>query len=122
MKRKQRESGRSREERKKSIRARVKGTSERPRLCVFRSLRYTYAQLVCDDTNKVLLAASTCSVAEGDGVSAKCKESAKELGKKVASLALSRNISKVVFDRSGYKYHGRVSAVAEGAREGGLDF
>lgn len=121
MKKKSKADGRTREDRKKSMRKTIRGSDERPRLCVFRSLHYTYAQLISDDSGNVLAAVSTRG-ASVEGCSAKCKQTAKELGKMIASKALEKGISKVVFDRNGYRYHGRVSAVAEGAREAGLDF
>ena len=120
MKRKSKAEGRTREDRKRSMRKAIRGSDVRPRLCVFRSLHYTYAQLISDESGKVFAAASTQGVAT-EGASAKCKQSAKELGKVIAGKALEKGISKVVFDRNGYRYHGRVSAVAEGAREAGLE-
>lgn len=108
---------RARQARQKRVRRRVRGTDERPRLCVYRSLRYTYAQLISDESNKVLAAFSTQGFAKGSKQSV---ESAKELGMKMAELAKSNNIEQVVFDRNGYIYHGRIAAVADGAREGGL--
>lgn len=107
--------------RKVKIRKRIRGTDERPRLCVYRSNRYTYVQLISDESSSVLGAASTKSIPAGE-LSMKSVDSAKLLGKKIAEIAESKSISQVVFDRNGYRYHGRVSAVAEGAREGGLKF
>ena len=107
--------------RKSRIRKKISGTSERPRLCIFKSLKYTYAQIISDEEGKVIVSASTKNNA-AEGKSASCKESAKALGVKIAELAKSKNVSKVVFDRSGYIFHGRVSSLAEGAREGGLEF
>jgi len=108
----------SREVRKRRVRKRIQGTDARPRLCVFRSLKYTYAQLISDESNVVLGAAST----KGQGSSTGSVPSAKELGKAIAKVAADKKISKVIFDRNGYVYHGRVAAVAEGAREAGLSF
>ena len=110
--------------RKARVRATIQGTQEKPRLCVFRSLRYTYAQLISDDDGKVLASASTKTLEQsgGESKSLSSKDSAKALGMKLAELAKEKNVSKVVFDRNGYVYHGRVAAVAEGAREGGLEF
>jgi len=99
------------------IRKIVKGTSDRPRLVVFKSLKATYAQLVDDNSKKTLLSASSLKTKKGTKT-----EKAKEAGTEVASKAKEKNITKVVFDRNGYKYHGRVKALAEGAREGGLQF
>lgn len=107
--------------RKQRVRKRVRGTDEKPRLCVYRSLKYTYAQLISDESGKVLGSASTRQV-KGEEKSARCVESAKALGIKIAEIAKEKNISRVVFDRNGYLYHGRVAAVADGAREAGLEF
>ena len=107
--------------RKDRVRKRVKGTDEKPRLCVFRSQRFTYVQLISDDSGRVLASASTRELKSTEH-SARCVESAKALGTKIAEIAKSKEISSVVFDRNGYVYHGRIAAVAEGAREGGLVF
>lgn len=107
--------------RQKRVRKQILGTDEKPRLCVFRSLRYTYAQLISDESGNVLAAASTRSLV-AEGKSTGCKESAALLGKRIAELAKEKQIERVVFDRNGYVYHGRVAAVADGAREGGLKF
>lgn len=104
--------------RKIRIRKKIKGTGERPRLVVFRSNRYIYAQLIDDVAGKTLAAYSSLALGKKNVT----KEVAKEVGKKVAELAKERNIEKVVFDRNGYLYHGRVKALADGAREGGLKF
>ena len=109
----------ARHRRKVRVRARVLGTAEKPRLCVYRSLRFTYAQLISDDDGTVIASATT------KGEEKKMLRSvggAKELGLKIAKLAKDKKIEKIVFDRNGYLYHGRVAAVAEGAREGGLKF
>jgi large subunit ribosomal protein L18 len=103
------------------VRKAVSGTLERPRLVVFRSLKHIYAQLVNDDTGLVLLGVADSS--EGVAPEGKGKVSkGKAVGKRLAELAKSKGFSRVVFDRAGYRYHGRVQAVAEGAREGGLEF
>ena len=111
----------SRRERiKKGIRKNLAGTTSRPRLSVFRSNKGIYAQVIDDTTGKTLAAASSLSkdfVASGNKV-----EQSKAVGKLVAEKAVAAGISKVVFDRNGYLYHGRVKSLAEGAREGGLDF
>ncbi len=102
------------------VRKRVSGTAERPRLVVFRSIKHIYAQLVDDDRGMSLLGVSDASeglTLEGKGKVAK----AKAAGKLLAEKAKAAGISKTVFDRGGYRYHGRVQAVAEGAREGGLE-
>ncbi len=103
------------------VRARVSGTAERPRLVVFRSLKHIYAQLVDDDRGVTLLGLSDGS----EGVSAAGAGKvglAKATGLQLAARAKAAGITQVVFDRAGYRYHGRVQAVAEGAREGGLEF
>ncbi|KUJ95026.1 MAG: 50S ribosomal protein L18 [Desulfonauticus sp. 38_4375] len=104
--------------RKVRIRKKIRGTSERPRLVIFRSNRYIYAQIIDDVTGKTLVAYSSLVMGKKNVT----KEIAKEVGQKVAELAKSKNIEQVVFDRNGYLYHGRVKALADGAREGGLKF
>ena len=99
------------------VRKKVTGTGERPRLVVFRSLKHIYAQLVDDVTNRTLMTVSDQKVGEG-----KKTERSVEVGKTIAARAKEAGITSVVFDRAGYKYHGRVKAVADGAREGGLEF
>lgn len=111
----------SRLNRKFRIQKKVRGTEERPRLCVFRSHKYTYVQIISDDKGEILASATTKSLDKA-AKSTKSKESAKALGLKIAEIAKSKKIDKVVFDRNGYVYHGRIAAVAEGAREGGLQF
>ena len=103
---------------KARIRKKVDGNAERPRLSVFRSGRHIYAQVVDDNTGKTLAAFSTL---EGN-LTSKNVETAKKVGQEVAKRALAKNIKSVVFDRSGYVFHGRVKAVADGAREAGLSF
>ena len=103
------------------VRTRVAGTAERPRLVVFRSLKHIYAQLVNDDQGVTLLGVSDAS--EGvDTTTAGKVNRAKATGKLLAEKAKAAGVTQVVFDRAGYRYHGRVQAVAEGAREGGLEF
>lgn len=109
-----------RERRKLRIRKKVEGTSERPRLTVFRSAKHIYAQVVDDTTGRTLAHASTLSKELKDATGTKCEE-AKQVGALVAKLCKERNVNKVVFDRNGYRYHGRVSALAQGAREAGLE-
>lgn len=99
------------------VRRKVTGTPERPRLVVHRSLKHIYAQLVDDVAQRTLATISSRKVGQG-----KKTEKATAVGKAVAERAKSSGITRVVFDRAGYKYHGRVKAVADGAREGGLDF
>jgi large subunit ribosomal protein L18 len=98
------------------VRKKVTGSPERPRLVVFRSLKHIYAQLVDDVSGKTLL---TVSDAKFEG---KKSEKSAEVGKLLASRAKEAGVTSVVFDRAGYQYHGRVKAVADGAREGGLEF
>jgi large subunit ribosomal protein L18 len=108
-----------RQKRHNRVRARVEGTTERPRLNIFRSLNHIYAQVIDDTQGHTLVAASTL---DKDVADAPKMEQAKAVGKLVAERAKSAGINKVVFDRGGYLYHGRVKELAEGAREGGLDF
>ncbi len=112
-----------RERRKLRIRKRVNGTSERPRLSVFRSARHIYAQVIDDTSGKTIAAASTLSKdLEGQlGESTKV-DAAKKVGQLIAKACKDKGITKIVFDRNGYLYHGRVSALAQAAREAGLEF
>jgi len=107
--------------RKKRIRARLEGSIERPRLSVFRSNKHIYVQLVDDVKGHTLVAASS-SEEELKGKVGSSIEGAKTLGNLVAKRAIAKNITQVVFDRSGYLYRGRVKALADAAREGGLKF
>lgn len=109
------------ERRKIRVRKKVKGTSERPRLNVYRSNRHIYAQVIDDTTGKTLVAFSTAGKEFADD-EAKKIEFSKKVGEKIGKLALEKGIDKVVFDRSGYIYHGRIKALADGARETGLKF
>jgi len=113
-----------REKKKMAIHKHVVGTAERPRLVVFRSLQHIYAQLVDDSGRRTLTTVSSAQKdLKSELKSLKGKqEKAKAVGKAVAAMAQSMNIKKIVFDRSGYLYHGRVKALADGAREGGLEF
>ncbi len=108
----------SRLKRKKRGKDKVRGTEDRPRLVVFRSNKYIYGQVVDDVNGKVIISATDKAVKDAKGTKI---ERAQEVGKKLASLLVAKKITKVRFDRSGYRYHGRVKAVAEGAREGGLE-
>ena len=103
---------------KARIRKKVDGDTERPRLAVFRSGRHVYAQIIDDSNGKTLAAYSTL---EGN-LKSKNKDMAKQVGAELAKRALAKNIKSVVFDRSGYVFHGRIKAVADGAREAGLSF
>ncbi len=112
-----------RRRRHRRVRRKVAGTQERPRLCVRRSLRHVYAQVVDDMSGRTLAAASTQTAAVRDACKgAKKKAAAALVGKELARRAIEAGIRQVAFDRSGYKYHGRIRALADGAREGGLQF
>jgi len=111
-----------RKRRHQSIRKKIVGTSERPRLVVFRSLKHIYAQVIDDSANKVLAHASDLPVKGAEQLEGDKSNRAKKVGSRVAQICKDKGIERVVFDRAGYLYHGRVSKVAEGAREGGLEF
>ena len=103
------------------VRKKMAGTADRPRLVVFRSIKHIYAQLVDDDRGVTLLAVSDMTdglQSEGSGKTARSRAA----GKLLAERARAAGVTRVVFDRAGYRYHGRVQAVADGAREGGLEF
>jgi len=104
--------------RKKRIRSKIFGTSERPRLLVYRSLSNTYAQLIDDEKQVVITSCSDIKEKSKDTKVVKATKVGQEIGKK----AIEKNIKSVVFDRNGYQYHGRVKALADGAREAGLNF
>ena len=109
--------------RHRRVRKKVTGSPERPRLCVFRSLNHIYAQVIDDIQGHTLVAASSKETATNNGAASGPKTAASvAVGKLVAERTLAKGISQVVFDRGGYKYHGRVKALAEAAREGGLNF
>jgi len=105
------------------VRAKVSGTATRPRLCIFRSLNHTYAQVVDDSAGNTLVSASSLDAEIRDKIAGKRKtESAEMVGSLVAQRALNKGIKQIAFDRGGYQYHGRVKALAEAARKSGLDF
>jgi large subunit ribosomal protein L18 len=105
------------------VRAHLTGTAERPRLNVFRSLTHIYVQIIDDAAGNTLASASTIDAElRGQLAGKKKSEQAKVIGQAIASRAQALGVKQVVFDRGGYKYHGRVKAVADGAREGGLEF
>ncbi len=106
--------------RHRRVRGKISGTAARPRLSVFRSAKHIYAQII-DDVNGVTLAAASSMDKEFEGLGSN-KEAAKKVGEAVAKKALDKGVEEVVFDRSGYIYHGRIQALADGAREGGLKF
>lgn len=113
----------SRERRKFRIRSKVNGTAERPRLSIYRSANHIYAQVVNDETGMTLATAGTLSPDLRDSLKEGAKvDSAKKVGALLAKICLEKKIEKIVFDRNGYLYHGRVKALAEAAREAGLKF
>ena len=112
-------SNKARLKRHARIRNKINGTATCPRLCVFRSLKNIYAQVIDDVNGVTLVSASSLELKETYGGN---KDAAKEVGKLVAAKAIEKGIKEVVFDRSGYLYHGRVAELATGAREGGLEF
>ena len=107
-----------REKRRKRLRRKIIGTAERPRLSVYRSSVHIYAQLVDDYAGHTLAAADSREVGEAENR----KEAARKVGELIASRAADAGVEQVVFDRAGHKYHGRIAALADGAREGGLGF
>lgn len=114
---------RARVRRHRRVRKRVTGTPERPRLCVFRGLRAIYAQVIDDLSGRTLAAASSREAGlVAEGASRRDAAAAQAVGRAVAERAKAAGITRVVFDRGGYLYHGRVKALAEGAREAGLEF
>ncbi|PIR58058.1 MAG: 50S ribosomal protein L18 [Parcubacteria group bacterium CG10_big_fil_rev_8_21_14_0_10_38_31] len=106
--------------RHKRVRAKISGTGEKPRLCVFRSNKNIFLQLIDDSVSKTIVSVS--DIKESKKSKLTKTDSAREAGKRLAEEAIKKNIKEVVFDRGGHLYHGRVKAVAEGAREGGLKF
>jgi len=120
----------SRLDRKKSrvrrhgrVRRRLRGVAERPRACVYRSIKHIYVQVIDDDKGAVLFGCSSRTPSVVPTLKGKKpRDASKEVGKLLASMAQERGIKKICFDRGGYLYHGRVKALAEGAREGGLEF
>ncbi len=113
----------ARRKRKARIRTRMFGTEQRPRLSVFRSAKHIYAQLVVDSTGSTILTASTLSPEiRVDIAGLKKSDAAKKVGEFLGKKAVEKNIRRVVFDRNGFLYHGRVKALADGARESGLEF
>jgi len=99
------------------IREKLSGTTERPRLNVYRSLNHIYAQVIDDQKGETLVSASTIKLKTGGNVAA-----AKEIGKEIAEKAVAKGVKQVVFDRGGFLYHGRIKALADAAREAGLEF
>ncbi len=112
-----------REKRKRSIRKKVFGSTDRPRLSVFKSSKHIYAQLIDDEKGVTLASASTLSASIKSELEGKNKsERAALVGKLIADLSIKKDIKKVVYDRNGYVFHGRVKVLADAAREGGLEF
>lgn len=105
-------------QRKRRVRAKISGTAERPRLAVFKSLKSIYVQVINDDAGKTLASAKLTEIAKAKNT----VDGAKEVGKLVAKKCKEAKIENVVFDRAGYQYHGKIKALADGAREGGLQF
>ena len=120
---KQKDKNASRKKRHDRVRRKISGTSERPRFCVYRSLNHIYVQIINDQNGTTLAAASTLDPDLKEKVVGKTKkEAAKIVGEAAGKKAMEKGIHRVVFDRSGYVYHGRVLEVASGAREAGLEF
>ena len=111
----------AREKRHQRIRLRLTGTTERPRLAVFRSLKHIYAQVIDDSNGRTLASASTVETELRTGRQTKTEE-AKVVGRLLAERAKSAGVERVVFDRAGFRYHGRIKSLADAAREAGLDF
>ena len=112
----------ARKKRQTRVRKKVTGSVERPRLCVFRSSKHIYAQIIEDVSGKTLVAASTVAKDATDRKYSGNVEAAKLVGKQIAEKALAKDIKQVVFDRNGFLYHGRIKALADAAREAGLTF
>jgi large subunit ribosomal protein L18 len=113
----------ARKKRHLRVRKKIFGTSERPRLSVFRSLKHIYAQVIDDENGTTLVAASSLDPAFREtGGKGSDKEAARRVGRLIAEKAIAKGIKSVIFDRGGYLYHGRVKELAEGAREAGLEF
>jgi large subunit ribosomal protein L18 len=107
-----------RRKRIRRVRAKIAGTGSRPRLCVFRSNQYVYAQIIDDSKNATLVAFDSRKLKDAKNDI----ETARKIGEEIAKIAKGKKIEQVIFDRKGYKYHGKVKALAEGARKGGLKF
>jgi large subunit ribosomal protein L18 len=116
-----RERGTAREKRHERVRLSVTGTGDRPRLAVFRSLKQIYAQVIDDSSGRTLVSASSLE-ADLRGVTGSKKDRARSVGALLADRAKKAGVQRVVFDRAGFRYHGRVRSLAEGAREAGLEF
>ncbi len=110
-----------RSRRRRGQRKRIGGTPERPRLCVYRSLNHMYAQVIDDLTGTTIASASTRDKGAGGGATGNAK-AAEVIGEKIAEKAKAAGVTQVVFDRGGFRYHGRIRALADAARKGGLEF
>ena len=113
---------RARTFRQQRVRKRVRGTDVRPRLCIYRSGHHMYGQVISDESGKTLVAVSTLSSEFGEGKKTADVDAAKEIGTLIARKCQEKGISQIIFDRNGFLYHGRVRALAEAAREAGLQF
>jgi large subunit ribosomal protein L18 len=111
----------ARERRKKRIKKKIQGTLARPRLCIYKSNRYIYAQII-DDLRGITLVSASSLAREKERKNYKSVEVARKVGEELGKLAIKKGIKKIVFDRSGYPYHGRIKALAEGVREQGVEF
>ena len=109
----------SRLKKKLRIRKKISGSTEKPRLCIFRSAKHIYAQLIDDTNGQTIVSASTLEI---EGVKGANKNSAQKIGEEIAKRAIEKKIKSVIFDRNGYLYHGRVKSLADGARAAGLEF
>lgn len=121
------EKKRKQNRRHNKVRAKISGTAARPRLCIFRSSKHIYAQIINDEKGETIESASSNGIKSSQKAGKENQYTGKqhvsyELGKLIAKKALMKKIEEIVFDRGGYRYHGRVKAVAEGARKGGLKF
>lgn len=117
------QSRKARQRRQRRVRKKVSGTAERPRMNVFRSLQHIYAQVIDDEIGHTLVSASTVDAEVQQRINGLDKTAqARVVGQVLAERAIGKGVTKVVFDRGGYKYHGRVKALAEGSRQGGLEF
>ena len=116
------EKRRKQKKRQMRVRRGIRGTAERPRLCVYRSLKHIYAQVVDDVAGKVLAATSSLSAVVGAKGKGGNLSAAEAVGRQIAATAVAKGVGKVVFDRRGYRYHGRVKSLAEAARQSGLKF
>jgi len=108
--------------RHKKVRAKIKGSKERPRFCVFRSLKHIYAQLIDDKNGKVLVSACDFEISKQKKAKSSKRDIAFEVGKLIAQRAKEEKITKVIFDRGGFPFQGKIKALAQGARDGGLNF